>query len=121
MPEIFVEDAEKMRHGDRRLLTNGRLEIGVFRIGDSFHAFLNVCPHQGGPVCQGKVMPRVREFLSADGTSLGLDFSKDEFHLVCPWHGYEYRFDTGTHPGASDVRIRRFETKVVEGKVYVVV
>lgn len=121
MSEVYVEDADRMKHGDRRLVTNGRLEIGVFRVGDAFHAFLNHCPHQGGPVCQGKIMPRVEEHLDAGKESLGMDFSKDEFHLVCPWHGYEFKFETGAHPGSSTTRIRRFETKVAGGKVYVVV
>lgn len=119
MTDIYVDDADNMKHGDRRLLTDGRLEIGVFRIGDAFHAFLNSCPHQGGPVCQGKIMPKVEEFLSAEQKSIRMDFSTNEFHLVCPWHGYEFKFETGAHPGASDVRIRNFPTKVVEGKVYV--
>ena len=121
MPEVFVENVDAMQHGDRRLITNGRLEIGVFRVGDAFHAFLNSCPHQGGPVCQGKIMPKVEEFLSERKESVGMDFSKEEFHLVCPWHGYEFRFATGAHPGSEQTRIRRFETKVVGGKVYVIV
>jgi nitrite reductase (NADH) small subunit len=121
MADILVDEVAQMKHGDRRLLTNGRLEIGVFRIRDDFHAFLNYCPHQGGPICQGKVMPKVNEVLSEEKTSLRLEFSEDRFHLVCPWHGYEFEVESGAHPGASDIRIRKFATKVVDGKLYVVV
>jgi nitrite reductase/ring-hydroxylating ferredoxin subunit len=121
MADILVDDINELKHGDRRLLSNGRLEIGVFRIRDEFHAFLNYCPHQGGPICQGKVMPCVVEHLSPEKTSVGLDFSKDEFHLVCPWHGYEFDVRSGAHPGDPTSRIRKFETKVVDGKLYVVV
>ena len=121
MSDIYVDDAINMKHGDRRLLSNGNIEIGVFRIGDSFHAFHNACPHQGGPICQGKVMPKVEEFISPEGKSVRMDFSNDEFHLVCPWHGYEFKFETGMHPGSKDIRIRSFPVRIVEGKVYVTV
>lgn len=119
MQDIYVDELDRIKHGDRRLITNGRLEIGVFRIKDTIHAFLNVCPHQGGPVCQGRVMPRVEEHLSDEMKSVGMSFSEDEFHLVCPWHGYEFKFDTASHVGSSAIAIRRFPTKVVEGRVYV--
>src|SRR4051812_40750190 len=29
------------------------LSIGVFRVGESVHAMLNVCPHRGAPLCEG--------------------------------------------------------------------
>ena len=42
------------------------LQIGVFRLGDDFFAYKNLCPHQGGPVCQGRIYQKVVEkfFLS---------------------------------------------------------
>ncbi len=121
MTDVLVDEVAQLKHGDRRLLTNGRLEIGVFRIHDEFHAFLNYCPHQGGPICQGKVMPCVVESLGEDRKSLGMKWSEDEFHIVCPWHGYEFDMRTGAHPGSAATRIRKFETKVVDGRLYVVV
>ena len=121
MRDVFVEEAAQMQHGDRRLLTDGRLEIGVFRIKNEFHAFLNACPHQGGPVCQGKIMPKVEEHLSKEQKSIQMSFSDDVFHIVCPWHGYEFKFETGAHPGSAAVAIRRFPTKVIEGRVYVTI
>ena len=121
MADILVDDASAMKHGDRRLLTDGDLEIGVFRIGDAFHAFQNHCPHQGGPVCQGKVMARVVEPIDAGGKSLGMKFSDDTFHIVCPWHGYEFDMRSGTHPGSPKTRIRKFKTRLVDGRLYVVV
>ena len=121
MADVFVGYRSEFQDGSRKLVTNDRLEIGVFCVKDEFYAFLNSCPHQGGPVCQGKIMPKVEEFLSERKESVGMDFSKEEFHLVFPGHGYEFRFATGAHPGSEQTRIRRFETKVVGGKVYVVV
>jgi len=121
MPDVLVDDADQMKHGERRLLTDGELEIGVFRIRDEFHAFLNHCPHQGGPVCQGKVMAKVVEPVDGTARSLGMRFSEEAFHIVCPWHGYEFEMESGRHPGSAVTRIRKFKTKVVDGKLYVVV
>jgi 3-phenylpropionate/trans-cinnamate dioxygenase ferredoxin subunit len=44
----FVEHA-------RRFVTVGSTEIGVLRHDGSFYAFVNRCPHQDGPVCEGMV------------------------------------------------------------------
>ena len=35
--------------------------VGVFCLDGKFTAFENVCPHMGGPVCQGKIIARVQE------------------------------------------------------------
>src|SRR5690242_15547779 len=35
-------------------------EIGVLRWGDRFFALLNRCPHAAGPLCAGRVAPRLR-------------------------------------------------------------
>ncbi len=119
MSDVFVGYRSEFEDGSRKLITNDRFEIGVFRVKDEFYAFLNSCPHQGGPVCQGRIMPKVEEHLSAEQKSIRMSFSQDEFHLVCPWHGYEFRFSTGKHPGADAYALRRFETRVEEDKVYV--
>jgi nitrite reductase/ring-hydroxylating ferredoxin subunit len=85
----------------RRVVRVGGREIGVFRFGEAFYAIRNRCPHQGGPLCRGRVTPR---FVSeqpgtvrlADGPPL----------VVCPWHGWQYDLETGQSyaPGNSDAR-----------------
>ena len=56
----------------------------------------------------------------AAARSLGMRFCEERFHIVCPWHGYEFDLKTGRHPGSPATRIRTFATKVVDGKLYVV-
>jgi nitrite reductase (NADH) small subunit len=87
-------------------------EVGVIRLGDEFHAYENRCPHAGGPVCQGRLMSRVREPLDAQGRSLGLCFDKRDTNVVCPWHGYEFDVRSGAHQGDSSLRLRRFTVRV---------
>ena len=100
------------------------LEIGVFRLGDDFYAWRNQCPHQGGPVCQGRIYNKVLEVIDGEKKSRGRDFDEDVTHIVCPWHGLEFDVRTGEFAGASDVKIMNLEgydTQVQDGEVYVLV
>ena len=97
------------------------LEIGLFRFRGTLYAYENTCPHQGGPVCQGRLVDGVVERLDGVGNSLGLGFDRDDPHIVCPWHGFEYRVTTGEHPGAPSFRLRSFEVTEGEGEIRVVV
>ncbi|MEK9905258.1 MAG: Rieske 2Fe-2S domain-containing protein [Rhodospirillales bacterium] len=99
-------------------------QIGVFRIGNEFFAWKNKCPHQGGPVCQGRIYNRVLEVLDADLKSRGRDFDDSKTHIVCPWHGLEFDIRTGEFAGASAVKILHQEGYPNDfhfGHVYVVV
>ncbi len=117
--EVFVAALADLADRERRVIEVHGVEIGVFRLGDTVVAYRNRCPHQGGPVCQGRLMPKVEEPLAADGSALGLRFSEDVVHLVCPWHGYEFVLSSGEHPGAPDLRLRRYRTELRDGQVYV--
>ena len=100
------------------------LEIGVFRLGDDFYAWNNQCPHQGGPVCQGRIYNKVLEVIDGEKKSRGRDFDESVAHIVCPWHGLEFDIRTGEFAGASDVKIMNlegYETQVQDGEVYVLV
>ena len=89
MNEIMVGELSEFAEGDYRVLRVDAFEFGIFRQGDRLVAYENHCPHDGGPVCQGKVIPRVEEELAPDQTSRGLRFSKKQ-NIVCPWHGWEF-------------------------------
>src|SRR5437660_142864 len=40
--------------GERKLVMVAGREIGIFNVGGRFFAVRNRCPHQGGPLCQGR-------------------------------------------------------------------
>ena len=52
-----VAPLAEFRPGDRKIITVGGRSIGVFRVGDRFYGIRNRCPHQGGPLCQGRIAP----------------------------------------------------------------
>ena len=99
----------------------GALTVGIFRFRGELRAYENVCAHQGGPACQGRIVPRVRERLDEARRSRGLVFDEDSMHVVCPWHGFEYDVVTGAHPGRPDFALRSFPVRESGGRIRVTV
>jgi nitrite reductase (NADH) small subunit len=100
--------------GNQRIVTVGKYSIGVFNVEGSFFAVLNVCPHRGGPVCEG---PQC-------GTSLPTDryefkYGREDSLVRCAWHGWEFDLRTGQCLGAPKVKARTFSTSVENGEVVV--
>ena len=121
MAEIYVGREDEFEDRGRKVIASGDVEIGVFFVDGEFYAYENRCVHQGGPICQGRILNRVVEVLAEDKTSQGLAWSEEDVHVVCPWHGYEFNIKTGRHPGYKNARLRPFDVKVTGGEVYVVV
>ncbi len=65
--------------GDQRVTTVavGRRTLCVTRVGDTYGALDNACPHQGGPLGEGSI---------------------ERGWLRCPWHGYDYSPCNGAPP-----------------------
>lgn len=61
---------------DPEVVEVGETVVAVFRQNGEYYALNNVCPHQGGPLGDGKV---------EDGC------------VYCPWHGWQFELDTGNH------------------------
>ena len=98
MQEVEIGKLADIADGDYQVFAVDKLEVGIFRTGSKVLAYENVCPHAGGPVCQGKIFNQVEEVITPDKKSAGLRFGKQR-HIVCPWHGYEFDLATGCHPG----------------------
>lgn len=119
MEEVFVAKVGEIPDRDRRVVEARGLEIGVFRLGDDYFAWESNCPHQGGPVCQGRIMNRVDEVIDSVGRSRGYRFVEEDVHVICPWHGFEFNIRTGRHAGDPNTRLRGFEVSVRDGGIYV--
>lgn len=104
-----------------RIVTAGDVEIGVFRHGEGYVAYRNLCPHQGGPACEGVVIPRVVAVLDPDKSFRRSAFDVSDMHFVCPWHGYEYRIATGECVGDERLRLKPYPVTEHDGHLYVTV
>lgn len=108
---IVVSRLDEFPPGERRIVQAGRRSIGVFRVGDSFYALNNYCPHQGGPLCLGATQPWVT---SAGPGEFVIDES--ESLVACPWHGWEYDLATGqSFLGPDETPARTYEVSVEVG------
>src|SRR5438067_4136913 len=71
--------------------------VAVFRYDGKISAVSNVCQHQNGPLGEGRII---------DGC------------ITCPWHGYQYRPETGAAPAPFKEKVPTFRVRVVEGSVF---
>lgn len=85
-----VGRAADLPDGDRRLVEIGGRSIGVFNVGGRFFALRNRCPHQGGPLCRGRLFGRLESNRPGE-----YKYDDDRYLLECPWHGWEFDLATG--------------------------
>jgi nitrite reductase/ring-hydroxylating ferredoxin subunit len=94
--------------GDRTIVDLNGVSVGVFNVDGEYHALKNDCPHQRAPLCEGKVT----------GTTTAeepgkVDWECDGHILRCPWHGWEFKIESGESVfNPHKVRARSFETAV---------
>lgn len=119
MAEWFVAKASELADGDRRIVTAGKREIGVFHKDGAYHAYANTCLHQGGPACEGLLINNVVDVVTPDRLYHGQTFG-DDVHFVCPWHGYEYDIKSGECIGNRKQKLRKFEVVKRGEEIYVV-
>ncbi|HLJ46942.1 MAG TPA: Rieske 2Fe-2S domain-containing protein [Bryobacteraceae bacterium] len=119
--KVVICASAAVAEGGRLVVDVGERTIGVFRVRDKLYAYENSCPHQGGPVCQGAILPRVVEQLNEDRESQGFDFHPRDLHIVCPWHGFEFNIETGCHPASPAMRLSPVPVAEDEGLVHVTI
>lgn len=91
---VKVSTQAEIPPGSRRIFEVDGRAIGVFNLAGSYYALSNVCTHQGGPVCNGQVLPRLTAEVLPDGEVREV-LSPEPDIVVCPWHGWEFDVRTG--------------------------
>jgi len=110
-----VADVSEFSDDKQRILVdiNGR-EIAIFRIDGEYHALLNYCVHQGGPLCKGPMTGR------ADVADDGTWIYDEESHLVsCPWHAWKFDIETGKNVHDSRYTVPKYHVEETDGEIYV--
>ena len=72
--------------------------VAVFKHGEKISAVANVCPHQNGPLGEGKIIAGC---------------------ITCPWHGYQYVPETGAAPPPFEEQVPTFNVRIKKGRVLV--
>jgi len=110
--EHVIGNISDFPEGSHRLVRVGRREIGVFNVGGQFYGLPNLCPHQTGPLCEGK--PPLGTLVSRKENDWRFEWVHEGEIVACPWHGLEYHVPTGRCIAYPSVTLRRYEV-VVEG------
>ncbi|OYN94092.1 Rieske (2Fe-2S) protein [Enemella evansiae] len=116
---LKVAQSDELPEGGRIVVDIGATTIGVFRTKNKLYAYRNTCPHQGGPVCQGLLIPRVVENLDDQKRAMGMSYDEDQLHIVCPWHGAEYVVATGEHVSVPRMKLSAFPVHEENGEIFV--
>ena len=84
-----------------RYIMHGRRSLAIFRNGgeqDAVYVMDDTCPHAGA--------------------SLSIGLIHDDC-IVCPWHGWAFRFEDGRCPDNPAVGVNTYPARVVDGTVQV--
>jgi nitrite reductase/ring-hydroxylating ferredoxin subunit len=97
---------------------NGR-RIGVFNINGDLYGLPNICPHQTGPLCEGRIATGT---LLADAeTDWKPRWVLEDEVIACPWHGLEYHVPTGQCLAYPEITLRRYPVSVRDGDIVVTI
>ncbi len=111
MAKYIVATVDEIPPGDRKVLKVGSRFIGIFNIDDEFFALRNQCPHQGGPLCQG----RLSGLIQSDKPG-HYNYSRVNEIIRCPWHGWEFDIRTGqSWVDPAKTRVRSYEVSLEDG------
>ena len=95
-----------------KIVTVGRRELGIFNVNGSYHALPNLCPHQIGPLCEGKISGTTDARAENDWQ---VEWVHDMEIVTCPWHGIEYHIPTGRCIAFPEISIRSYKVSDEDG------
>ena len=95
---IEIGSIEQIPRRGARCVTTPAGRIAVFRtMEDQIYALENRCAHKGGPLAEGIVHGGA---------------------VTCPLHNWVYDLATGEAQGADEGRVRTFEVRLVDGRIF---
>ncbi|MGH2459485.1 MAG: Rieske (2Fe-2S) protein [Chloroflexota bacterium] len=109
--KYVVASVDDIQPGARKIVEVAGRSIGIFNLGGEFFALRNRCPHQGGPLCEGKLWGLL------EATAPGeFSFTRPGEILTCGWHGWEFDVRTGqSWCDPRRLRARAYEVRVESG------
>jgi 3-phenylpropionate/trans-cinnamate dioxygenase ferredoxin subunit len=106
----LVGRADEIPPGSRKIVRIAGRSIGVFNVDGDFYAVRNRCPHQGAPLCEGKLWGALR----ADVPGV-FQYAGRKQILTCVWHGWEFDLATGqSWCDPQRLRVRSYSVGVDE-------
>jgi NAD(P)H-dependent nitrite reductase small subunit len=94
----FVARVEDIPDGQAKVVTHNQKTIAVFNVKGVFYAISNLCPHEGGPLSEGRVKGYV---------------------IACPWHDLAFDLRNGQGTDGGGYCVGSYEVRVESGEVFV--
>jgi nitrite reductase (NADH) small subunit len=76
--------------GARKIVQVENRSIGVFNVNGTYYAIRNNCPHQGAPLCQGRLTGLAMHSMPGK-----YRYGREGEIISCPWHGWEFDLTNG--------------------------
>jgi 3-phenylpropionate/trans-cinnamate dioxygenase ferredoxin subunit len=115
MAKHVVATIDEIPTGGRKIVDVAGVSIGIFNLSGEYFALRNRCPHQGGPLCEGKLWGSLEASVPGE-----FKYGRPGEILGCLWHGWEFDIRTGqswTDP--RRLRTRRYAVSVEAGSTIV--
>ncbi len=81
----------------REVVVAGHI-VALFNVDGTIYAMDGVCPHQGGPLGEGRL---------------------DGDRVTCPWHGWQFCVRTGQHQTSASLRHPCWSVRVEDDTIFV--
>jgi sulfoxide reductase heme-binding subunit YedZ len=89
---------EEIPENRARIVCISGERVAIFKYDGKISAVSNVCQHQNGPLGEGRIL---------DGC------------ITCPWHGYQYKPDTGASPPPFVEKVPTFNVRIQNHRVLI--
>ncbi len=111
MARYVVATVDEIPVGGRKILSVAGRSIGIFNLNGEFFALRNRCPHQGGPLCRGRIWGALQARAPGE-----VEYSRKGEIIGCAWHGWEFDIRTGQSWCSPErLRVRSYEVHVESG------
>ncbi len=112
MARHVVAEVGEIAPGAAKQVTVRGREIGVFHVNGEYFALLNRCPHEGAPLCRGRLASLVESDMPGE-----YRMSRQGEMLKCPWHGWEFDIRTGqSWCDPTKTYVKRYGVSVESGE-----
>lgn len=111
-----VPAAMDLAPGQKVVVSVGGRSIGIFNVDGELYALPNLCPHQRGPLCEGRITGTL---VATERTHWTPEWIHEGEIACCPWHGMEFHIPTGRCLAEPKWSVRTFRVGRENGKVVV--
>jgi nitrite reductase/ring-hydroxylating ferredoxin subunit len=114
-----VDRVEELPPGRVRTMQVEGRAIAVLNVDGELYAIRNRCPHHGAPLCGWHGGDEI--LLTGTMTAAGpgdYEYENRRTIIRCPWHGFEYRLDSGRSLVEPErLRVKTYRVEIEDSEV----